>query len=227
MPRRPRLALSNIPMHIVQRGNNRCPCFVERSDYLVYLDMLRRAVEDGECKLHAFVLISNHIHLLTSPASATSCARMMKAVGERYVQYFNRRYGRVGTLWQGRYRSCLVQDDRYFLVCQRDIELNPVRAKIVDKPEDYEWSSYRKNTHGIPCQMITPHALYESIAATPETRQQRYRALVLDGVKPEDIEHIRRSTNQNTVFGSALYAEEIGGLSGHRVFVKELKRQPM
>ncbi len=149
---------------------------------------------------------------------------MMKAVGERYVQYFNRRYGRVGTLWQGRYRSCLVQDDRYFLVCQRYIELNPVRAKIVARPEDYEWSSYRRNAHGLPCKIITPHLAYESIATTPEVRQESYRALFLEGIETEDITHIRRSTNQNTVFGSALYAEEIGGLSGHKLFVKESKR---
>ncbi|MES2323223.1 MAG: transposase [Pseudomonadota bacterium] len=212
-------------MHIVQRGNNRCQCFFERSDYLVYLDMLQDAAEDGECKIHAYVLMSNHIHLLVSPATATSSARMMKSIGERYVQYFNRRYARFGTLWQGRYRSCLVQDERYFLVCQRYIELNPVRAAIVRKPEDYEWSSYRKNAHGIASKIVTPYIAYETIAATDDARHESYRALVREAIDAEDLNLIRRSTNQNTVFGNAQFTEVISRLSGHQLFVKTPPRR--
>ena len=150
---------------------------------------------------------------------------MMKSLGERYVQYFNRRYARFGTLWQGRYRSCLVQSERYFLVCQRYIELNPVRACMVGMPEDYEWSSYRTNAHGIPSKIITPHVTYESIAATAEDRRESYRALFLEGIDSEDLDQIRRSTNQNTVFGNAQFTEDIGRLSGHQLFMPASKRQ--
>lgn len=137
MPRRPRLALPNVPLHIIQRGNNRQACFYAEEDYRIYLDWLREYADKTDCHVHAYVLMTNHVHLLISAARPDSPGGLMKALGQRYVQYVNRAYRRSGTLWEGRFRSCLAQEDRYLLACQRYIELNPVRANMVEHPAEY------------------------------------------------------------------------------------------
>lgn len=143
--RRPRLTTANIPLHIIQRGNNRQACFFADEDYRCYLEWLEEYSHTSGCAIHAYVLMTNHVHLLLTPSEATSTCMLMKRLGQRYVQYVNRVYKRSGTLWEGRYRSCLAQDDLYLLACQRYIELNPVRATMVDTPDEYRWSSYRTN----------------------------------------------------------------------------------
>ncbi len=146
MPRRPRIHLDNIPLHIVQRGHNREPCFFAEEDYRSYLHWLG----ETECALHAYVLMTNHVHLLLTPKQAEAVPRLLISLGRRYVQYVNRTYRRTGTLWDSRYKSSLVQAETYLLTCQRYIELNPVRAAMVEDPAHYRWSSYRANGLGQP-----------------------------------------------------------------------------
>lgn len=217
MPRRPRLVAADVPLHIIQRGNNKQSCFFSMSDYLVYLDMLKSAASKSDCQVHAYVLMSNHVHLLVSPLHALAAADMMKALGERYVQYVNRNYGRVGTLWEGRYKSCPVQDEIYFLVCQRYIELNPVRAGMVVDPSLYRWSSHRCNAHGEGNNIVTPHAVFDALGADQATRSFAYRELFKEALPEKDIRNIRDATNYNYVFGNAQFAECMAIALGRQV----------
>ena len=214
MSRLPRPVLKNIPLHIIQRGNNRNACFFAPADYQVYLAMLADSADEHGCSIHAYVLMTNHLHILASPSETTSPARMMKSVGERYVQYVNRRYKRSGTLWQGRYRSCLVDDEQYFLVCQRYIELNPVRATMVSHPVDYDWSSYRANAYGVRDGIITPHSIYVGLAAAEMERQASYRALFQEAIPEALLEQVRHATNRNAAFGSSSFVDDMGVVLG-------------
>ena len=160
MPRRARIALPGIPWHIIQRGNNRSACFYADEDYQLYLRHLKELTEKFGCAVHAYVLMTNHVHLLLTPEKETSAALLMKNLGQRYVQYINRTYRRSGTLWEGRFRSCLTQTEDYVLACYRYIELNPVRANMVNHPREYPWSSYRGNGEGLSSELIIPHDQY-------------------------------------------------------------------
>lgn len=201
MPRHPRVVFPEVPLHIIQRGNNRQPCFSGDTDRQVYLSMLSAHSLDSSCDLHAYVLMGNHVHLLLTPRRADSAARLMKSLGERYVQYFNRRHGRTGSLWEGRFRSCLVQDERYLLVCQRYIELNPVRADMVKLPGEYLWSSYAANALGIRNELLRPHATYRALGQSDPERQSGYRALFMDVLGPLVLKHLRTAVNGNFSFG--------------------------
>lgn len=214
MPRQPRPIIPEVPIHITQRGNNRLQCFFADADFLVYLDLLRIAAQRAGCDVHAYVLMTNHIHLLVTSKHQYGPASMMKALGERYVQYVNRRYARTGTLWEGRYRSCLVQRERYLMVCQRYIELNPVRAQMVAHPADYPWSSYRRNAHGEGSALITPHYLYSNLGADPYSRECAYRALFSDSITIRTINKLRRATNANLALGNKKFTEEMALLLG-------------
>jgi putative transposase len=188
---------------VIQRGNNRMPCFQLQNDYLTYLDMLRECAFDAGCAVHAYVLMSNHVHLLLSPDTADSASTMMQRLGQRYVQYFNRRHARTGTLWEGRFRSSAVQDERYFLVCQRYIELNPVRAYMVNAPADYPWSSHRANAFGQESSLITPHALYASLGKVLAVRHATYRHLFGEALPDEVLDEVRKAGNSNSPLGLA------------------------
>ena len=166
MPRQPRYFIPNIPQHVIQRGVDRQAVFFEARDYQLYLDTLRCAAHRYHCSVHAYVLMTNHTHLLITPGTGRSLPLLMQAMGRGYVQKLNRHYNRTGTLWQGRYKASLIQDDQYLLTCYRYIELNPVRAGMVRRPGDYPYSSYRHNANGQPDSLITPHPLYRSLAAT-------------------------------------------------------------
>ncbi len=148
MPRKPRVSLAGVPEHIIQRGNNRQAIFACDDDMTVYRTWLKDYSEQLGVAIHAWVLMTNHVHILCTPKTSTAISQMMQSVGRRYVQYFNRAYKRSGTLWEGRFRSCLVQEEAYLLQLYRYIELNPVRAQIVDDPADYIWSSYQSNAFG-------------------------------------------------------------------------------
>ena len=148
MPRRARISLPNVPLHLIQRGNNRQACFFADEDYLFYLDWLGDSAAKAGCIIHAYALMTNHVHLMLSSRTVDGVGAMMKALGQRYVQYVNRTYRRSGTLWEGRFRSCLLQEESYLLACQRYIELNPVRAGMAVHPGEYRWSSYRANGQG-------------------------------------------------------------------------------
>jgi putative transposase len=164
-------------MHVVQRGNNRAACFRAKSDCQAYLRFLHQLSEKRACAVHAYCLMTNHVHLLITPATTDGCADLMRDLGQRYVQYFNRAYERTGTLWEGRFRSCVAESARYVLACYRYIELNPVRAGIVMHPRDYAWSSYQANADGRHNPIVTAHPEYGSLSSDPASRRAAYRAL--------------------------------------------------
>lgn len=217
MPRRPRLVVPQVPLHIIQRGNNRQKCFFTDSDYMVYLDLLLRGASKANCLVHAYVLMSNHIHVLATPADDASAGEMMKAVGERYVRYLNKHHGRCGTLWDGRFRSCLVEDETYLLVCHRYIELNPVRAGMVAEPSLYRWSSHRCNAYADTNELITPHPIVAQLGNDIFSRTDAYRALFSDAIKEQQLAALRDATNHNFVFGSSKFAETMADLLGRKV----------
>lgn len=217
MPRRARLSVPGIPWHIIQRGNNRTACFYAEEDYRRYLDTLEEQAERHACAIHAYVLMTNHVHLLLTPAREDSAGLLMKHLGQRYVQYINRTYRRSGTLWEGRYRSCLARDQEYVLACYRYIEMNPVRAGMVGHPGEYRWSSYRVNAEGGRDRLITPHPDYVRLGRAEDSRRESYRNLFKTHLDPETVADIRRATNGNYVLGSKRFQEEIGRMLQRRV----------
>lgn len=214
MPRQPRLRLPNTPLHLIQRGNNRCACFASDEDCCFYLDLLTEIGNKVGVAVHAYVLMTNHVHLLVTPQDADGVSQLMKRLGQRYVQYFNRAYQRTGTLWEGRFRSCLVGEEMYFLGCHRYIEMNPVRAGMVKFPEEYRWSSYRANAHGDASLMIQPHPVYIGLGLTDKERQATYRELFRHELEPGQVDNIRRATQGGLVFGSERFAQVISVLAG-------------
>lgn len=217
MPRRPRLQLSGVPLHVIQRGNNRQACFYTEEDYRFYLEWLTTYSKKTRCQVHAYVLMTNHVHLLLSSERSGGAGALMKALGQRYVQYVNRQYRRSGTLWEGRFRSCLVQQDEYLLGCQRYIELNPVRAGMVVHPADYQWSSFRCNGQGEDDPVVAAHPLYGELGGTAEQRRKHYRALFRPDMDARLVDQIRSATNGNYVLGSERFAEQIAEALGRRV----------
>jgi len=177
MPRRTRIQLDRVPLHIVQRGHNREACFFGEDDYASYLRWLGEALAETQCALHAYVLMTNHVHPLLTPKKAEFVPRLIMSFGRRYVQYFNRTHHHTGTLWDSRYKSSVVQSDTYLFTCQRYIELNPVRAAMVTDPAHYRWTSYRHNALGKADSRLTPHPLYVALSATDKARQAEYRGL--------------------------------------------------
>ena len=216
MPRRARLSLPGIPWHIIQRGNNRSACFLAEEDYQFYLHYLHAFCDTFGCALHAYVLMTNHVHLLLTPRQKDSAGLLMKHLGQRYVQYFNRTYKRSGTLWEGRFRSCLTQSEDYVLACYRYIELNPVRAAMVMKPEDYRWSSYPANGLGKPNALITPHDQYLRLGLTPAERRGHYRQLFRAHVEEALLDEIRDATNGNFALGNKRFQAKVEAKLGQR-----------
>jgi len=217
MPRRSRIIVPGVPLHIIQRGNNRQSCFFADEDYQCYLDWLQEYAHKSGCRIHAYVLMKNHVHLLLTPKKFASAGNLMKLLGQRYVQYINRTYKRSGTLWEGRFRSSLIQQEEYLLICQRYTEMNPVRAELVAHPAEYRWSSYHLNGQGEQNELITPHALYQDLGHDAEERQLAYRELFANELEKGDIDKIRKATNGNFALGSSRFAEEIGEMLGRRV----------
>lgn len=217
MPRRPRLILPGIPLHIIQRGNNRQACFFADEDYHFYLDCLHEYAQKADCAIHAYILMTNHVHILLTPAKENSAGELMKRLGQRYVQYINRTYKRSGTLWEGRFRSCIIQQENYLLACQRYIELNPVRAAMVEHPEEYRWSSYRTNAQGESNALLRPHPIYLDLGKMEEERHAAYRELFRFHLEPGVIDNIRNATNGNFVVGNDRFQNEISQALGRRV----------
>ena len=203
MPRFPRPVVPGQPLHLIQRGNNRTPTFIDDEDFKRYLRVLRAASRKTECAIHAYVLMSNHVHLLATARDGRGPARLMQRIGTWYVRYFNARHGRTGTLWEGRYRSTLVDSERYFLVCMRYIELNPVRAGMVGIPAAYPWSSFRGNVLGDADPVLAPHAVYRALGRNEAARRAAYRRLFDAPLDPEVLEAIRRAARSGTVLGAA------------------------
>lgn len=188
--------LHGLPVHIVQRGNNREPCFFD----------------DEDC------LMTNHVHLLATAQEETGCAFLMKHMGQLHTQYVNRRYGRSGTLWEGRFRSCIVQTEEYLLSCYRYIELNPVRAKMCAHPSDDPWSSYRANAQGVIDARITPHEEFLRLGITQEDRTRSYAGLFGSDPDPKRLEEIRAATNGNVALGDEAFKKRLSSYLGRRAY---------
>jgi putative transposase len=216
MPRRPRIHLDGVPLHIVQRGHNREPCFFAEEDYQSYLHWLEKALGKTQCMLHAYVLMTNHVHLLVTPKRAEWVPELVMGVGRHSVQYINRAYKRTGTLWDSRYKSSSIQAETYLLACQRYIELNPVRAGMVEDPGFYRWSSYRANALGQEDPRVTPHAIYLAQGAGNKARQAAYRALFRPQMDRAAIEDIRLALNQNQPLGNERFYARIEKATGVR-----------
>lgn len=203
MARRTRFNLPDVPLHIVQRGNNRQPTFFSDADYRFYLECLGDAAARCACDVHAYVLMTNHVHLLVTPYLPDGASRLMQSVGRRYVQHVNYRYGRTGTLWEGRFKASLVESESYLLTCYRYIEMNPVRARMVDDPGRYRWSSYGRHALGAADALIRDHPLYMALGLTDEERRQAYRALFRQDLEQGSLKEIRSSLNDELVLGGA------------------------
>ncbi|MFN2308665.1 MAG: transposase, partial [Gammaproteobacteria bacterium] len=214
MARLPRYFVPGQPLHIIQRGNNREPIFASDDDYRFYLDCLIDAADQRGLAVHAYVLMTNHVHLLATPDTDTSVGKTLQSVGRRYVQYFNHTYQRTGTLWEGRYKATLIDSEAYLLTCMRYIELNPARAGMVDHPPDYPWSSYARNARGAAQPLVTPHSLYRRLGRTDSERQSAYRKLFRAHLSQSDIDAIRTATNRAWVLGNDRFNAKIEKLSG-------------
>jgi putative transposase len=216
MPRQPRLDVPGIAQHVIQRGNDRKPCFFGELDYIRYLQALRELSMREHCAVHAYVLMTNHVHLLVTPDARGQVSRMMQALGRHYVRYVNDRYRRTGTLWEGRYKASLVDSDSYLLSCYRYIELNPVRAWMVAEPRNYRWSSYRANALGVRDPAIRAHPSYLALGDDAATRRAEYRALVSGTTSEQDLQLIRLQLQRQHVLGPDSFRASIEAQLGRR-----------
>ena len=224
MPRKPRMYLPGVPSHIVQRGNDRHACFFEDENYLFYLHCLEEACKRYGVAVHAYVLMTNHAHLLMTPLDESGISRVMQLVGNRYVQYINKRYGRTGTLWEGRHKASLVDAERYLLACYRYIELNPVRAGMVANPADYRWSSYRHNAEGESSIIVTAHDLFLAISPNVDERRHSYRELFSAGLNNDEIKEIRKAAGFSMPLGDDRFKSDVEAMLGRTIGQSHLGR---
>lgn len=224
MARLPRICLPGIPQHIIQRGNNRQVCFASEEDFAAYAHWLNAYSHKHRVAIHAWVFMTNHVHLLVTPETENGISRLMQTLGRHYVRYYNYTYRRTGTLWEGRFKSCVVDAENYLLTCQRYIELNPVRAGMVAAPGDYAWSSFRANGLGRELQLWRPHPVYLALGNTPSERATAYRELFVGQLDSELLAQIRQASNQGMALGNDRFKQDIARLAGRRVTT--LKRGP-
>lgn len=209
MPRRARLELPGVPLHITQRGVNRGAVFVDDEDRHHYLDLLSRATVSHGVAVHAYVLMGNHVHLLTSSEESGAISSAMRWLGQCYAQAFNRKYHRTGALWEGRFKSCLVDSDHYLLAVYRYIELNPVRAAMADAPELYRWSSVHGNLGLMSDQLLSPHPVFLGLGANMSSRAYAYRQWLMQGVHPDELRAIRGYLAQERALGSERFTSMV------------------
>lgn len=224
MARKPRFVLPGYPQHIIQRGLDRQACFYAMEDYRLYLELLREASDKHECHVHAYVLMTNHVHLLVTPQQSFGISFMMQQLGQRYVRAINRTYRRTGTLWDGRYKAGLVDTGAYLLTCMRYIELNPVRANMVSHPAEYPWSSYRHNAQAGPDPVIKPHPLYLQLDSNRQNRCAVYRGMFTAHIEQEMLDEIRNTLNQELVLGSGVFRKRVQALLGRQTESKPMGR---
>jgi len=217
MPRKPRFYLPGSPVHAFQRGHNKEPVFFDDEDYLVYLRYLKASADAFGCAIHAYVLMTNHVHFLLTPEAANSISLLFQGVGRHYVPYINKRYGRRGSLWEGRYKSCVIGSESYFLACMRYIECNPVRAGMVEYPAEYRWSSYAANALGVDNAVLKAHAIYTSLGDSAIKGSSNYKAL-FDGVRTEfELDMIRSSLHSGTPMGNDKFKAQVELAVGRKV----------
>jgi putative transposase len=202
MPRRPRLELPGVPLHVIHRGVNRAATFLDDEDFIRYRHCLSDALAEQGIPLHAYVLMTNHVHLLLTPAAPGRLSAAMRTLGQRYVPAFNRKHRRTGTLWEGRFKSCLVDSERYLVTVHRYIELNPVRAAMVAQPEDYRWSSVHASLGTALDPAITPHDTYLALAPDPAQRGALYSQWLRQGINEEDLNAVRAHLQQERALGN-------------------------
>ena len=224
MPRLARLCPEGIPQHIIQRGNNRSVCFCSEDDLAFYIYCLKEYSLKYEVDIHAWVLMTNHVHLLGTPKKGGAVSRMMQSVGRMYVRYFNKTYRRTGTLWEGRFKSCLVESERYLLECYRYIELNPVVANMVQDPAEYYWSSYQCNALGKESSLLKPHQEYLSLGKSSDERLKNYRELFKYHIDEEMVTDIREAVNKGMALGSGRFKEQIEQTYHRRVVPRKAGR---
>lgn len=220
MPRQPRLEITGLPHHIVQRGVDRQAVFFDRQCYLTYLHLLTAYAHEFEVSVHSWCLMTNHVHLLLTPSAPGTLSRMMQHLNRRYVQQINARFRRTGHLWAGRFKAGVVGEQRYLLSCMRYIELNPVRAGMVAHPQTYTWSSWHANVGERGSRLVTPHPEYLALGASDAERWARYRALVLRDEDAAVTNQLREATQQNVTFGSTRFAQQISAMLGREVMPK-------
>jgi len=217
MARLPRLTLAGYPHHIIQRGNNRQVIFADPQDFATMLALLAENAQKFAVAIHAYVLMNNHFHLLATPATAEALPLMMQAVGRSYVRYFNQRHGRSGTLWEGRYRSTLIETACYLLACMVYIHLNPVRARRVAQPGVWPWSSPPHYPGQRIDTLATPHALYWALGHTPFAREAAYAALVQAGIGNAEQVALTDAALRGWALGDADFVAELQKKSARRV----------
>lgn len=217
MARLRRCSPPGIPQHAIQRGNNRRVCFTCDADMAAYARWLLEAGTKYGVLIHAWVFMTNHVHLLATPTEENGLSRLFQYVGRHYVRYFNRSYRQSGTLWEGRFKSCIVQDESWLLVCQRYIELNPVRANMVRDPANYVWSSYRANGLGIASRLCSPHEQYLALGKTQQERLANYRSLFESHVDGDLLTEVRHALNKGLVLGTDKFRSEVETITGQRL----------
>jgi len=218
MPRRARIVAAGFPMHVILRGIDCGAMFFEDEDRRFFLDHLGPVAKEQGVAVHAYVVMTNHVHLLMTAAGEQGVPAVMKRIGQRYVQHVNRTYRRTGGWFEGRFRSSLIEADGYLLACQRYIELNPVRAAMVAGPGDYPWSSYRANALGNTDPVVTPHALFLGLAASDERRRAEYRRLFENELSAELVKSLRDCINGGFVLGSPKFERQIAAMVGRRTW---------
>lgn len=208
MARPARLNIPLMPQHVVQRGNNRQACFLAENDFRLYLQLLAKSCVEHQCRVHAYVLMTNHVHLLLTPEIPNGVSLLFRDLGRDYVRKFNRKYGRTGTLWEGRFRSSLVDRDEYCLACYRYIEMNPVRAGMVDQPGLYRWSSYAANAEEWPDPLVEPHASWLQLGRSDGERKRAYSLLFRSELPSSQLEVIRCGISKGRPTGSIEFQEK-------------------
>lgn len=224
MPRPTRICIPGYPHHVVQRGNNRTKTFFGERDFRKYLKILADVAGEHGSAIHAYVLMTNHVHLLLTPESSDSLSLTMQALGRSYVQYINKCYERTGTLWEGRFKSSIIDSDHYCLACYRYIDLNPVRAGIVTNPLDYPWSSYRYNALMYANDLICPHPTYMELGTTGQARAARYHDLIRGALNESSVNDIRHGIAKGLPVGSDQFKGTVEEYLGYALGTRKVGR---
>jgi putative transposase len=224
MARLPRPLIPGVPAHVIVRGNDRQAIFKTDGDRIFFHRCLCESSRQGSVAVHAYVFMTNHVHLLVTEGVVGGLAGVIQSLGRRYVSYFNFLHGRTGTLWEGRYRSSLVETERYLIACQRYIEFNPVRAGIVRRPSDYSWSSHRHFVAGVPDDLVTPHSMILSLATDELGRREEYARLFEAEPPAEQTERIRHAINKGLAIGSDEFARSVNAVLGRPTTVRRRGR---
>ena len=220
MARKPRIFISKLPHHVIQRGNNKGQIFFSENDYLVFLSMLKEAKKKHPCRIYTYCLMKNHFHLIVEPEESNNISLLMKLLGAKYVHYINKKYNRTGTLWEGRFKCSLIEEDSYFLTCLRYVEMNPVRAGLCNRPDDYPWSGYKFRAYGLKSEILDIDTWYNSAGDTGEKRQEIYRKLFDIPIPDWTTKLIRKISQRNGIIGSENFIQDMCKIKGEGIILR-------